>query len=85
MNEIVNKFLLAGEKFMPKMHLRQLEFSYSACGPFNKNKERTEKFKVTGYLIYIYENKLDRFQHNLAYGDFKYLNRRTFADKAWRY
>ena len=40
MNEIVTKFLLAGEKFMPKMHLRQLEFSYSACGPFTKNKER---------------------------------------------
>ena len=39
MNEIVNKFLLAGDKFMPEMHLRQPGFTYSACGPFTKNKE----------------------------------------------
>ena len=39
MNEIVNKFLLAGDKFMPEMHLRQPQFVYSACGPFTKNKE----------------------------------------------
>ena len=39
MNEIVNKFLLAGDKFMPEIHLRQLEFTCSACGPFTKNKE----------------------------------------------
>ena len=48
MNEIVNKFLLAGDKFMPEMHLRQPGFTYSACGPFNKNKERIQKFKRTG-------------------------------------
>ena len=47
MNEIVNKFLLAGDKFMPEMHLRQLGFTYRACGPFIKNKERTQKFKET--------------------------------------
>ena len=40
MNEIVNKFLLAGDKFMPEMHLKQPGFTYSACGPFTKNKER---------------------------------------------
>ena len=45
MNEIVNKFLLAGDKFMPEMHLRQPQFEYSACGPFTKNKERIQKFK----------------------------------------
>ena len=43
MNEIVNKFLLAGDKFMPGMHLKQLGFTYSACGPFTKNKERIKK------------------------------------------
>ena len=40
MNEIINKFLLAGDKFMPEMHLKQPGFTYSACGPFTKNKER---------------------------------------------
>ena len=42
MNEIINKFLLAGHKFMPDMHLRQPRFTYSACGPFTKYKERIE-------------------------------------------
>ena len=50
MNEIFNKFLLAGEKFMPEIHLRQPGFTYSACGPFTKNKERIQKFKETGGL-----------------------------------
>ena len=45
MNVIVNKLLLAGDKFMPEMHLRQLEFTYSACGPFTKNKERVKNLK----------------------------------------
>ena len=40
MNEIVNKFLLAGDKFMPEMHLKQPGFTYSVCVPFTKNKER---------------------------------------------
>ena len=48
MNEIVNKVLLAGDKFMLEMHLRQPQFVYSACGPFTKNKERIQKFKETG-------------------------------------
>ena len=50
MNEIVNQFLLAGDKFMPEMYLRQPRFTYSACGPFIKNKERKQKFKETGDL-----------------------------------
>ena len=41
MNEIVNSFLWAGDKFMPEMHLRQLGVTYSACRPFTKKKERT--------------------------------------------
>ena len=48
MNDIVNTFLLAGDKFMPEMHLKQPQFTYSSCGPFTKNEERTQKFKETG-------------------------------------
>ena len=54
MNKIVNKFLLARDKFMPEMHLRQPGFTYSAGGPFTKNKERFQKFKETGDSRYIY-------------------------------
>ena len=60
MNEIVNKFLLAGDEFMPEIHLRQPGLMYSACGPFTKNKERMQKFKETGDLQYIYQNELDK-------------------------
>ena len=86
MNEIVNKFLLAGDKFMPEMHLRQPQLVYSACGPFTKNKERIQKFKETGDTSYIYKNKLGKacFQHDMAYGDFKDLAKRTAADKMLR-
>ena len=78
MNEIVNKFLSAGDKFMPEMHLKQLGFTYSACGPFTKNKERIQKTIETGDTICIYKNELDKacFQHDMAYGDFKDLKRR---------
>ena len=48
MNEIVNKFLLAGDKFMPEMDSRKPGFTYRTCGPFTKNKERMKKFKETG-------------------------------------
>ena len=54
MNERVNNFLLAGETFMPEMHLRQTGFTNSACGPFTKNKERLSKFKKTRDSQYIY-------------------------------
>ena len=53
MNKIVNKFLLAADKFMPEMHLKQPEFTYSACRPFTKIKERIRKFKETGDTNYI--------------------------------
>ena len=83
MKEIVNEFLLAGDKFMPKMHLKQTGFTYSACGPFTKNKERIQKFKETGDTNYIYKNELDKgcFQHDMAYGYFKDLKRRALSDK----
>ena len=70
MNEIVNQFLLAGNKFMPEMHLKQLGYTYSAGGPFTKNKERIEKFMQTANIDFIYKNELDKacFQHDMAYG-----------------
>ena len=70
MNEIVDKVLLAGDIFMIEMHLNQHGFTYSACGPFTKNKKRIQKFKETGNSRYIYQNELDKacFQHDMAYG-----------------
>ena len=86
MNEIVNKFLLAADKFMREIYLKQPEFTYSACGPFTKNKERIQKFKEIGDTNYIYKNELDKtlFQHDMAYGDFNNLARRTDSDKVLR-
>ena len=83
MNNIINKFLLAGDKFMPEMHLRQSRFVYSACGPFTRHKERIKKFKQTSDTRYIYRNELDKacFQHDSAYADHKDLLNRTEADK----
>ena len=83
MNGTVNRFLLAGDKFMPEMHLRQPGFTCSRCGPFKKNKERIKKFKETRDLRYIYQNELAKacFQHDMTYRDFKDLSRKTFADK----
>ena len=86
MNEIINKFLLVGDKFMPEMHLKQPRFTHSACGSFTKSKERILKFKETGETNYIYKNELHKacFQHDMAYGDFKDLARRTASDKILR-
>ena len=83
MNEIVNKFSLAGDKFMPEMHVKQPGCTYSGCGPFIKNKEIIQIIKETGDTNYIYKNKLDKacFQHDMSYGDFKDLARRTDSDK----
>ena len=60
MNEIVNRYLLSGDKFMPEIYLKQPGFTYSACGLFTKNKERIQKFKETGDTKYIYRNELDK-------------------------
>ena len=86
MNKIVNKFLLAGDNFMPEMRLKQPGFTYSAFGPFTKNKERIQKFKERGNINYIYKNELDKacFEHDMAYGDFKDLARRAASDKFLR-
>ena len=86
MDEIVNKFLQARDKFMPQMHLKQPGFTYSTCGPFTKNKERTEKFIQTENTDFIYKNELDKacFQHDMAYGKSKNLTKRTQLDKVLR-
>ena len=86
MNDIVNKLLLMGGRFIPEMHLTKPGFKYSPCGPFAKNKERIQKFKETGDKKYFYRNELDKacFQHDMAYGDFKYLARRTATDNVLR-
>ena len=86
MNNVINKFLLAGDKFMSEMHLRQPQFTYSACGPFTKHKQRIQKFKETDDKNYIYKNELDKacFTHDAAYSDSKDLRKRTAADKILR-
>ena len=86
MNNVINKFLLAGDKFMAGMHLRQPRFVYSACGPFTRHKVRIKEFKRTGDTCYIYRNELDKacFQHDSAYVDHKDLINRTEADKVLR-
>ena len=73
MNETVNKFLLAGDKFMLEMHLKQPGFICSACGPFTKNKEIIEKIMPSGNTDFSYRNELDKscFQHDMAYGQSK--------------
>ena len=86
MNNVINKFLLVGDKFMPEMHLRQPKFVYNACGPFTRHKERIKESKHTGDTRYIYRNELDKacFQHDSAYADHKDLINRTKADKFLR-
>ena len=72
---------------MSEMHLKQPCFTYSACGRFTKNKERIEKLIQTGNTDYIYKNDLDKacFQHDMAYGKYKDLTKRTQSDTFLRY
>ena len=83
MNNTMNKVLLAGDKFMPEIHLRQPKFTYSACEPFTKHEQRIQKFRETGDTNYIYKNELDKvcFVHDAAYLDSKDLTKRTVGDK----
>ena len=71
---------------LSKVHLRQPQFVYSACGPFTRHKERIKKFKQTGDTRYIYRNELDKacFQHDSGYADHKDLINRTKSDKVLR-
>ena len=86
MNEINNKFSLVGDKFMPEMHLKPPGFTYSACGSFKKNKERTEKFMKTGSTDFISKDELDKacFQHDMTYGKSKDLVRKAQSDKTFK-
>ena len=52
---------------MPEIHLIQTGFTYSAYGPFTKNKERIKKFIETGYSRYIYQNELDKLVFNMIW------------------
>ena len=83
MNNLINKFLLAGDKFMPEIHLRQPQFTYSACGPFTNHEERIQKFKETGDTNSVFKNELDKAccVHDAAYSDSKALTKRTIVDK----
>ena len=77
---------MAGDKFMPEMHLRQPQITYSACGACTKHKQRIHKFKETRDTNYIYKNELDKacFAHDAAYSESKGLTKRTVADKILR-
>ena len=68
---------------MLEMHLKQPGFTYSACGPFSKNKQRIEKFMETGNTNFIHKNELDKtcFQHDMAYGKSKDLLKRIQSNK----
>ena len=90
MNEIVNNLLLAGDKFMPEMHLKQPEYTYIACGPFSKNKDRIPKFIETGDTNYIYKNELfiniiRKFQKRKVYSEFKDVQLISKFNKRFRF
>ena len=83
MNNLINKFLLVGDKFMPEIHLRQPQFTYNACGPFTRHEERIQKFKEAVDTNYVYKNELDKacFVHDAAYSDSKILQKEPFQIK----
>ena len=85
-NKIINKYFLAGDKFMPEMHLRQPRFVYSACGPFTRHKERIKEFKRTGYTRLLYRNELDKpcSKHDGAYAKYKDVENRLTSDQKLR-
>ena len=86
MNNVINKFLLAGDKFMPEMHLRQLQFVHSPCGPFTRHKERIKEFKCAGDTRLLYRNELDKacFKHDAAYAECKDVGNRLISDQKLR-
>ena len=82
-NNIINTFLLAGNKFMPEMHLRQPQFVYSAWSPFTRHKERVKEFKCTGDTRSLYRNELYKacFKHDAAYAKYKDVENRLISDQ----
>ena len=83
MKELINKCSLSGDKFIPELHLKHPGFTYSACGPFTKHRERIQKVKDTGNLKHLYTNKLKKaqFAHDATYSGSKDLAKRTISDK----
>ena len=83
MNNITNKFLLVGDKFMPEMHLIQPKFVYSVCGSFTRHKERINEFKRTGDTRLLYRNEIDKacFKHDAAYAKYKDVENRLISDQ----
>ena len=86
LNNIINRFLLAGDKFMPEMHLRQPQFVYSACGLFTRYKDRIKEFKRTGDARLLYRNELDKacFKQDAAYAKYKDVENRLISDQKLR-
>ena len=82
-NKLVNKFLLAGDKFMPTLHLRQPGFTFSACGPFTKHRERILKIRKTDNIRNLHRNEFDKvyFTHDAAYAHSKNVAKRTISEK----
>ena len=83
MSKIIHRFLLTGDKFMPELHLKQLGVTYSACGPFNKPRERIQTIREIGNLKHLYRNELDEtcFARDAAYSRSKDLAKKTISDK----
>ena len=79
MNKLINNFLLAGDKFMPELHLNHPGFTFSACGPFSKHCKRIQKFRETGNLKHLCRKELHKgcFAHDAAYSGSKDLAKRT--------
>ena len=87
MNNVINKFLLTADNFMPETHFKDLKVgTYSACSLFTRHNNRINKFIQTGDTNYIYKNELDKacFAHDAAYSNFKDIKNRTAADKILR-
>ena len=84
MNKIINKFLLTGDKFIPELHLKQPGFTYSACGPFTKHRERSQRFREIRNLKHVYRSELEKacFAHDIAYSGSKDLAKRTISVKS---
>ena len=87
MNNVISKFILTADKFMPETHSKDLKVgTYSACALFTRHKDRINKFYQTGDTNYIYKNELDKacFAHDAAHSDFKDITNRAAADKILR-
>ena len=83
MNKIINKFLFTGDKFMPNFYLKQPRFTYSACEPFTKHRQRIKEFRETSNLKHLYMNEPEKacFAHDFAYSDSKDLAKRAISIK----